>query len=100
VTPVSWLWFWRGLRGHSITFSLLFASVVLGASIYRAVHHALSALGFHWLLTLLIPIALFRLLSNHEARLIPDPRRSQWIALSILLGSCVVAWSIARLNHR
>jgi hypothetical protein len=96
---MSWLWFWRGLRGHSVTFSVLFASVVLGASIYKAVHHLLSAMGANWLLTLLIPFAFFRVMARSEERWFPDPERRRVVALSILLGSILLSALIVRLHH-
>ena len=96
MTPISWLWFWRGLRGYSVTFAALFATVVLGASVLRPIHRLLRSFGFSWLAVLLLPIILFRLLAQHEAAWIPDPRKRRIYALSLLLGSCLLAALIAK----
>jgi hypothetical protein len=98
VTPISWLWFWRGFRGPSVTFAVLFASVVLGASLLRPIHHLLKNLGFSWLLVLILPILLFRWLANRELDWMPDPRKRQAYALSILLGSTLIAALIVKLR--
>jgi hypothetical protein len=95
LTPISTLWFWRGLSGHSITFASLFASVLLGFSISRELHHFLGWLGFHWIWVLVLPVLIFKALSKSEAKWIPDPRRRRSIALGILLGSFAVASTIS-----
>jgi hypothetical protein len=100
MTPVSWLWLWRGLTGYSVTFALLFASLILGGSIAKATHHLFSALGFSWLLAFLLPLLLFRWLSNQEARWWPDVRMRRRVALGIIFGSTAVAMAIARFAHR
>lgn len=98
MNPVSALWFWRGLKGHSVTFAALFASLVLGASISGGVHRLLAALGVHWLYVILIPIALFGWMAKREPAWLPDPRRRRFIARSLLLGSLLLALLIAWLR--
>jgi hypothetical protein len=100
LTPISTLWFWRGLSGHSITFASLFASVLLGFSISREVHHFLAWLGFHWLWVLVLPVLIFKALSNAEAKWIPDSKRRRSIALGILIGSLAVASTISYFHKR
>lgn len=91
MNPVSLVWFWRGLKGHSVTFAALFASVVCGASIAGGVRELLGALGVHWLYVLLLPGLLFGWLAKRETRWIPEERKRRLIARSLLLGSIGVA---------
>jgi hypothetical protein len=100
LTPISTLWFWRGLSGHSVTFASLFASVILGFSISKGMHHVLGVLGFGWVYVILIPILIFKLLAKSEARWIPDPKRRRTIALGILFGSLALSSGMRWLRSR
>lgn len=84
-------WFWNGLKGHSVTFSLLFASFLLGAGIAGGVRNLLSALGVHWLYVMLLPAALFWWLNKQEPKWIPDLEKRKRLARSLLFGSIVLA---------
>jgi hypothetical protein len=84
-------WFWRGLRGHSVTFSLLFASFLLGVSLSGGVKRLLALLGVHWLYVLILPVVLFSWLNSREPQWIPDEARRRRIARSMLFGSIVLA---------
>lgn len=84
-------WFWRGLRGHSVTFSLLFASFLLGVSLSGGIQRLLALLGVHWLYVLILPIALFAWLNAREPRWIPDEARRRRIARTLLFGSILLA---------
>ena len=92
------LWLWRGFKGNSVTFALLFASVLLGASIAGGFHHLLATLGIHWLYVLLIPIFLFSWLSKKEPLWIPDEAKRKLYARSLIIGSIVVVLLIAWLR--
>lgn len=98
MNPFALGWFWQGLRGHSITFSALFASLVLGVSIAGGVGRLLSSLGVHWLYVIILPAVLFWWLNRKEAQWVPDLRMRKWIARSLLFGSIVAAVIIARLR--
>jgi len=91
VNPFVLGWFWRGLKGHSVTFSALFASLLLGISISGGVGRVLSSLGVHWLYVMLIPIFLFTWLNKKEPQWLPDVERRKRIARSLLFGSVVLA---------
>ena len=91
VNPFAFRWFWLGLKGHSVTFAALFASLVLGASISGLVHRALAAIGVHWLYALILPVFLFGWLSKREARWIPDERKRKLYARSLLAVSLALA---------
>lgn len=84
-------WFWRGLRGHSVTFAMLFASFLLGLSIAGGFGRLLSALGLHWLYVLLVPLLVFRWLNANEPRWIPGLPRRKRIARALIFGSVLLA---------
>jgi len=89
IGAVSWLW--RGLKGHSVTFSALFASLVLGASIAGGFGRLLASLGVHWLYVLILPAVLFAWLDGKEPQWIPDRQRRKRLARAVLLGSILLA---------
>lgn len=92
-------WFWRGLRGHSVTFSLLFASFVLGVSISGGVKKLLAVLGVHWLYVLILPVVFFTWLNGQEPKWLPDEQRRRRIARALLFGSGVLAIVINQIRH-
>ncbi len=92
-------WFWRGLRGHSVTFSALFASFVLGVSISGGVKHLLAALGVHWLYVLILPVVFFTWMNTQEPKWLPDEKRRRTLARALLFGSAVLAILINQIRH-
>ena len=98
VNPFAFRWFWRGLKGHSVTFAALFASVLLGVSIAGAVHRALVAVGVRWLYALLLPMLFFGWLARMEPRWLPDEAQRQRIARRLLFGSVLLAGLVAWLK--
>jgi hypothetical protein len=92
-------WFWRGVRGHSVTFSLLFASFVLGLSISGGVKHLLASLGVHWLYVLIVPVVFFTWMNGQETKWLPEEKRRRVIARSLIFGSIVVAIVINQIRH-
>lgn len=97
IGAVSWLW--RGLKGHSVTFSALFASLVLGVSIAGGFGRLLSSLGVHWLYVLILPGVLFAWLNKKEPRWLPDLDQRKRVARAVLLGSIVLAVVINQIRH-
>lgn len=92
-------WFWRGLRGHSVTFSSLFASFLLGVSISGGVKHLLASLGVHWLYVLIVPVVFFTWMNGQEPKWLPDEKRRRVLARSLLFGSIVLAIIINQIRH-
>lgn len=84
-------WFWRGLKGRSVTFAALFASVLLGISIAGGAGRLLATLGVHWLYVLILPMVFFAWLNRQEPRWIPDPQRRMHIARALIFGSALLA---------
>lgn len=92
-------WFWRGVTGHSVTFSALFASFVLGVSIAGGVNRLLASLGIHWLYVIILPLVLFAWMNKKEPQWIPDKERRKKIARVVLWGSVVLAVVINQIRH-
>ena len=92
-------WFWRGLKGNSVTFAALFASVLLGASIAGGFKHLLAALGFHWLYVVLLPIFLFSWMAKMEPKWLPDEGKRKLWARSLIAGSILLSILINQLKH-
>jgi len=91
VNPFAISWLWRGLRGRSVTFALLFATCVLGWPLSAQVNHLLTWLGVHWLYALLLPACFFMWLAKREDRIIVDERKRKLWARGLIAGS-IVAW--------
>lgn len=92
-------WFWKGVRGHSITFSVLFASFVIGWSVADLIRLGLARLGVHWLFIFVLPIVLFGWLNAREAQWLPAEKRRRVIARSLIFGSLALAIIINQIRH-
>jgi hypothetical protein len=99
VNPFALSWLWRGFRGKSVTFALLFASCVLGWPISGALGHLLARLGVHWLYALILPAFFFLWLAKREDRFIPAESNRKLYARSVIAGSVVVAFLVAWLRR-
>jgi hypothetical protein len=95
INPLTLGWFWRGLKGQSVTFAALFASVLLGVSVYGGLRHALAALGLHWLYVLILPVLFFGWLSRMEPRWFPDQAQRRLVARGILFGAMLISVLVA-----
>ena len=95
VNPFAISWLWRGLKGNSVTFALLFASLLLGASIAGGFQRLLALLGVHWLYAILIPIGLFWWLDKKEPTWLPDMGKRKLYARSLIIGSVLIAVLVA-----
>ena len=91
MNPFAIGWFWRGFRGKSVTFALLFAAFVLGLSISHELNVLLNRLGVHWLYALILPAVAFTILAKLEPRYIPDETKRKLYARSLIAGSLVLA---------
>ena len=99
VNPFAISWLWRGLKGRSLTFALLFASFVLGWSLTHAVNVLLTRLGVHWLYALLLPALFFMWLAKREDRFIPEEAKRMLYARSLIAGSVILAIVINQMRH-
>jgi ATP/ADP translocase len=98
VNPFAISWLWRGFKGKSVTFALLFASCLLGWPISGQVGRLLARMGVHWLYVLILPGLFFMWLAKRESRLIPDEAKRQLYARSLIAGSIVIAILVAWLR--
>ena len=98
VNPFAISWLWRGFRGRSVTFALLFATCVLGWSISAQLGKFLAWLGVHWLYAMLLPGFFFMWLAKREDRFIPDESKRKLWARGLIAGSIVLAVLLSRLK--
>lgn len=82
-----------------MTFSLLFASFVLGLSISGGVKQLLASLGVHWLYVLILPVVFFAWMNGQETKWLPEEKRRRTIARALLFGSIVLAIVINQIRH-
>lgn len=95
VNPFAISWLWRGFRGNSVTFALLFATFMLGWPLSGQVNHLLAWLGVHWLYALVLPAFFFMWLAKREERLIPEEAKRRVYARGLIVGSLMLALLIA-----
>ena len=91
VNPFALSWLWRGFKGRSVTFALLFASFMVGLSLAHFVKVALTRLGVHWLYVLILPVVFFSWLAKREDRFIPDEGKRTLYARGLIVGSILLA---------
>ncbi|MDI1320436.1 MAG: hypothetical protein PSW75_09645 [bacterium] len=99
VNPFAISWLWRGFKGRSVTFALLFATFMLGWPLSHAVNVLLTRLGVHWLYALILPAVFFMWLAKREALLLPDEAKRTLYARGLIAGSIVLAIVINQLRH-
>ena len=95
VNPFAIGWLWRGFKGNSVTFALLFACLVLGWSVTGSLWFFLRDMGVHWLFALIIPGLFFSWLAKREDRFIPDEKNRKLWARGLIVVSLVLALLIA-----
>jgi len=91
VNPFAISWLWRGFKGNSVTFALLFASFVIGLSLSHYVKLLLTKLGVHWLYVIILPVLFFSWLAKKEVTFVPDERKRKFWARGMIAGSIVLA---------
>ncbi len=91
LNPFAISWLWRGLKGRSVTFALLFATCVLGWPLSAQVNHLLTRLGVHWLYALILPACFFMWLAKREDHYVPDETKRKLWARGLIVGSITLA---------
>lgn len=99
VNPFAISWLWRGFKGRSVTFALLFAAFVLGWSLSSLVNELLARLGVHWLYAMILPSLFFMWLAKREADFIPDEAKRALYARGLIVGSIILAIVINQIRH-
>ena len=98
VNPFAISWLWRGFKGRSVTFALLFATCLLGWPLSTQVNYLLTRLGVHWLYAMLLSTFFFMWLAKREDRIFPDENKQKLWARGLIAGSIVLAVLIAWLR--
>ena len=99
VNPFAISWLWRGLKGNSVTFAALFASLLLGWSISGELGRLLTRMGVHWLYVMILPAFFFMWIAKRENRFIPDESKRKLYARCLIGGSILLAILIAKLRN-
>jgi hypothetical protein len=86
------------MRGHSVTFAVLFAFALLGVSVVGVLRSGLGALGAPWLLILVIPALAVGALARKERDWIPEEKTRKTWARSIVAAAVLLAFVLARFN--
>lgn len=97
--PFAISWLWRGFKGNSVTFALLFATFVLGWPMSDELGRLLSRLGVHWLYVLVLPGFFFMGLAKREERIVPEAAKRKLWARGLIVGSLVLAIVINQIKH-
>jgi hypothetical protein len=99
VNPFAISWLWRGFKGNSVTFALLFASFLVGLSLSHYVNVLLTRLGVHWLYAMVLPAFFFMWLAKREDRIMPDEAQRKLWARGLIVGSIVLALLIGWIRN-
>jgi len=95
VNPFAIGWLWRGFKGKSVTFALLFATFMLGWPLSAQVNHLLARIGVHWLYAMVLPAFFFMWLAKREDRIFPDEAKRKLYARGLIAVSLLLAILIA-----
>lgn len=97
--PFAISWLWRGFKGNSVTFALLFATCALGWPLSDEVGRLLARMGVHWLYVLVLPGFFFMWLAKREERIMPEAAKRKLWARGLIVGSLVLAIVINQIKH-
>ncbi len=84
-------WTWRVLRGHSITFAVLFALAVLGVPVLGEFRHLLARFGATWYVWLFVPVIVVGYVAKKETQWVPEITTRQKWARRVFFGSILLA---------
>ena len=82
---------WKGLRGRSLTFSLVFAMAVMGGSFAGLLRAPLRTIGLWAPLLFILPIVATALLSKYERKLPIEAKFRQYCSYGLVLGAILFA---------
>ena len=99
MNPISaFSWFWKALRGYSVTFAVLLAFALLGVSLIQWLKGALKAMGAPWLAVFILPTVVIGLLAKNERVWIVDDARRKFWSRGILIAAVTLSAGIAILR--
>lgn len=82
---------WKGLRGRSLTFSLVFALAVMGFSFAGILRTPLRTIGIWAPLLFILPILATGLLAKHESKLKMGSELKRFCSYGLIFGSILLA---------
>ncbi len=78
---------WKGFRGNSITFSLIFAMAIMGFSLAGIMRDSLRSVGLWWPLVFLVPMVAVGWLAKNEHQLKIRKRTRTLATILLIAGS-------------
>ncbi|NDV62294.1 hypothetical protein G0Q06_07530 [Puniceicoccales bacterium CK1056] len=95
---------WKGLKGNSLVFSIVFAMALLGFSLAGILRSPLKAIGLWWPLIFILPVIAIGWSAKFEKGLKLEPSFKRLLCLILILGSVVLSillwWTKGFLNDR
>lgn len=82
---------WKGLKGRSLTFSVVFAMAVMGSSFAGLLRAPLRTIGIWGPLVLILPIVATALLAKQERKLNLGEGFRRTCSYSLIFGSILLA---------
>jgi hypothetical protein len=82
---------WKGLKGSSLVFSVVFAMAVLGFSLAGILRSPLKAIGLWWPLIFILPIIAIGWSAKFEQRLALEKNFKRLLCLILIVGSIVLS---------
>ena len=87
---------WKGLRGRSLTFSIVFAMAIMGSSFAGLLRMPLRTIGIWAPLVLILPIVATGLMAKYENRLPIRESFKRSCSVALIFGSVLVVACLAR----
>lgn len=91
MTPISLRALWKGLRGRSLVFSVVFAMAVMGSSFAGLMRVPLRTIGIWGPLVFILPIVATALLAKKESKLKLEEDFKRICSYSLIFGSILLS---------
>ncbi|TVR48908.1 MAG: hypothetical protein EA425_13410 [Puniceicoccaceae bacterium] len=98
INPFDLRWVWKAIRGHSLTFAVVFVAAVCGLPLFRFLRSIFEGLALPWLLVWILPLVVITVVARLERRWLPDEKKRRGYALALVLLGLVVAFVLPRLR--
>lgn len=83
--------FWKGLKGNSLVFSIVFAMALMGFSLAGILRSPLKAIGLWWPLLFILPVIAIGWSARFEKRLQLEKPFKRLLCLILIIGSIVLS---------
>lgn len=97
MNPFDLRWLWRAIRGHSLTFALIFLLTMVGVSATDLIRSGLEPLDLSWWTVWLAPLVLIWIMLRLEPVIVPSAKLRRWIALGLVALALAVVFVLPRL---